>query len=80
MKDKCDALRLGKAGAIVSAVMMALLWIGWQVGIYANAAQQMANWHLFFSQSIGGLIAGVIEGAVHGFIWLYLLAWIYNKL
>jgi len=40
----------------------------------------MAEWHFFFSPSVTGIITGMIEGAIHGFVVLYVGAWLYNKL
>jgi len=79
MATKLNELALGYASAIVSAVFMLLLGIGWNVGIYSGAAEQMAKWHMFFSPSIGGIITGMIEAAVISFIFAYVFAWVYNK-
>ncbi len=76
---KCNALALGYAGAILSAAYMLLLSILAYFGIYANAAEQMARWHMFYSLTVVGTITGMIEAAVHGFVALYVLAWLYNK-
>jgi len=72
-------LALGYAAAIISAIGMLLLGIGWNIGVYANAAEQMAKWHLFFSQSMGGIIGGMIEAAIISFVFVYAFGWIYNK-
>ena len=79
-KFELNALKLGYTGAILSAVCMLLLGIFGNLGIYASAAQQMMNWHMFFDLSLLGIITGIIEAAVHGFIAGYLIAWVYNKL
>ena len=77
--SKINALGLGYAGAIVSAVFMLLLGIGWNTGVYQSAAEQMAKWHLFFTPSLGGILAGMVEAAVWSFVGLYAFAWLYNK-
>lgn len=77
--SKCNALSLGYAGAIIYATWMLLLSMAASLGIYVNAAEQMMEWHLFYSLSIVGTITGMIEAAVHGFVFLYVLAWLYNK-
>jgi hypothetical protein len=51
-----NKLTLGYTAAILSAFGMLLLGIGWNIGVYTKAAEQMAKWHLFFSPSIGGLL------------------------
>ncbi|MBR9690684.1 hypothetical protein GOV08_03285 [Candidatus Woesearchaeota archaeon] len=58
---------------------MLLLGILGNLGIYTSAAEQMMKWHTFFSLSIGGIIAGMIEAAIISFVFLYLFGWIYNK-
>jgi hypothetical protein len=76
---KLNALALGYATAILSAVCMLLLGILGNLGIYTSAVQAMQQWHLFFSLSIVGIIAGMIEAAVSGFIIAYVFGWLYNK-
>lgn len=77
---KLNAKALGYAAAIISAICMGLLGILANLGIYTGAAKQMREWHMFFSLSIGGIITGMIEAAIIGFIFGYAFAWIYNKL
>ncbi len=78
-EQKCNALALGYSIAILSAIYMLALGILGSLGVYTSAVEAMQQWHVFFSPSIGGIIAGIIEGAVHGFIIGYLIAYIYNK-
>ncbi len=78
-KNGLNELALGYAGAAVSAAGMLLLGIGWNVGVYTGAAEAMAQLHLFFSQNVLGIITGMIEAAVWGFVGLYALGWCYNK-
>lgn len=59
---------------------MLLLGILGNLRVYMGAVEQMQKWHMFFSLSIGGIIAGMIEGAVWGFIIVYVFVWLYNKL
>lgn len=77
-----NELNFGFAGAIISAICMLLLGILgiWNVGIYTGAVNMMQNTHMFFSLSVGGIILGMIEVAIIGFVSLYLFALIYNKL
>ncbi len=72
-------LALGYSAAIISAVCMVLLGLFGRMGIYTGAAGMMQQWHMFFGISILGVIFGAIEAAVLGFIWGYVLAWVYNK-
>ncbi len=74
-----NALALGYAGAAVSAAGMLLLSIGAKLGLYTRAAERMMDWHMFYSLSAGGIIAGMIEAAVWSFVFLYALAWVYDR-
>lgn len=76
---KLNETALGYAGAGISAACMLLLGIGWNIGVYESAAEQMAEWHLFFSPSVGGIVGGMVEAAVWGFIALYAFGWLYNR-
>ena len=76
---KLNELALGFAAAALSSVCMLLLGIGWNLGLYSEAAEQMAKWHLFFSPSFLGILGGVIEAAIWSFVGAYVFAWLYNK-
>jgi hypothetical protein len=79
MAEKLNELALGYAGAIISALAMLLLGIGGNIGLYAGAARQMMQWHMFFSLGPLGVITGMIEAAVFSFVVLYAFGWAYNK-
>ena len=79
MAEKLNALALGYAGAILSAVGMGALGILGNIGVITNIVESMMRWHIFFSLSVIGIITGMIEAAVFNFILLYALAWLYNK-
>ncbi len=79
MNTKLNALVLGYAAAIVAAIAMLILGILGKIGIYSNAVRMMQQWHIFFSLSIGGIIAGMIEAAVISFVFAFLFGVIYNK-
>lgn len=76
---KLNPLAFGYASAIVSAFGMLLLGIGWNIGVYSGAAEQMGRWHMFFSRSVFGIIGGMVEAAVISFVFIYLLVWLYNR-
>jgi|ETNmetMinimDraft_2_1059921.scaffolds.fasta_scaffold147592_2 hypothetical protein len=80
MGEELNPKALGYAGAILSAAGMLILGILGNLGIYTSAVEAMQQWHLFFSLSITGIIAGIVEAAVASFVVLYLFGWIYNKL
>lgn len=75
LNEKSLALSL----AIVAAISMLLLGIAGNIGVYTGAVEMMLQWHMFFSLSIGGIIAGMIEAGVISFIAGWLIAWFYNK-
>ena len=79
MTEKLNPLALGYAIAIVSAAFMLLLGILGNIGIYTGAVNMMQQWHMFFSLSIGGIVAGMIEATVIGFVFAYAFGWLYNK-
>ena len=78
MDAKIKPIPLGYAAGIISAVVMLLLGIGGNLGIYMGAVEMMQRWHLLFSSSILGIILGMLEAAVISFILAYSLAWLYN--
>lgn len=80
MDKKLNSLSLGYAGAIISALMMLLLGVLGNLGYYKSGVEAMKQWHIYFSLSFGGIIMGIIEGAVVSFLFLYLFGWLYNKL
>ncbi len=73
-------LALAGAAAIVVAIIMLLLGILGNIGVYTGAVEMMQQWHVFFSPSIGGIIAGMFEAVVITFVFVYLFAFIYNRL
>jgi len=80
MDNKLNPLFFGYAGAIISAFAMLLLGIFGNIGFYTGAVKMMEDWYMFFTPTIGGIIAGIIEAAIISFIFFYLFAWVYNKM
>ena len=78
-KARLNPLALGGAAAAIAAIIMLLLGILGNIGVYTGAVEAMQQWHVFFSLSIGGIIAGIVEGAVVTFVFAYLFGFIYNK-
>ena len=79
MAEKLNALALGYAGAIISAVGMLLLGLLGGMGLYMGAVGMMSQGHMFFSLSVVGIITGMVEAAIIGFVFLYAFGWVYNK-
>ncbi|MDA1337582.1 MAG: hypothetical protein O3C23_02355 [bacterium] len=80
MGTQLHLLALSIAGAIVAAALMLLLGILGNMGLYLGAVETMQEWHMFFDLSIGGIIAGMIEGAIITFVVIYAFVWLYEKL
>ncbi len=78
MNETMNPLALGYAGATVGAGVMLLLGVLGNMGVYTSAVNMMRQWHLFFSLTPTGIIAGMVEAAVVSFILLYALGWLYN--
>ncbi|MDP2730625.1 MAG: hypothetical protein Q8O55_09075 [Dehalococcoidales bacterium] len=79
-KAKLKPLALAGAAAIIAALIMLLLGILGNIGVYIGAVDMMQQWHMFFSLSIVGIIAGMLEAVVITFVFVYLFGFIYNKL
>lgn len=73
-----DSVALGGAAAVVSAVAMLLLGAFGAIGVYEDAVEAMAQWHLFFAPTALGTVAGMVEAAVIGFVFTYAFARVYN--
>lgn len=80
MNDKLNVFAFGAAAAIVAAIGMLILGILGNLGIYSGAVSMMSQWHMFFSLTPLGILAGMVEAAVITFVFIYLFGWIYNKL
>ncbi len=78
--QKLNSNAFASAGAVVAAIGMLFLGIAGNIGVYNGAVQMMEQWHIFFSPSVGGIIAGMIEASAITYVCLYLFTWVYNKL
>jgi len=74
-----NAAAFGYTGAIISAAIMLLLGILGNLGIYMQAVKQMQDWHMFFSLTVLGVLGGIVEAAVIGFILSYSFGLVYNS-
>ena len=79
MNEKINQLSFGYAGAIISGLCMLVLGILGNLGIYLGAVKMMQQVHVFFNLSLSGIITGIIEAVIIGFVGFYVFAWIYNK-
>jgi hypothetical protein len=79
-KLKLDPLALAIAAAIIAAIIMLVLGILGNLGVYMGAVRMMEEAHIFFDLTPVGIITGMIEAAVITFIFAYPLGWLYNVL
>ena len=80
MSEKLSPKGFGLALAAISALVMLGLGVLGNLGIYTGAVEQMQGWHMFFSLSVGGIIAGMVEAAVWGSVFGFVFAWLYNRI
>ena len=80
MNNKISPLAASLTAAIVSALLMLVLGIFGNIGIYESAVESMQRWHMFFDLSVVGIIGGMIEAAVIAFVIVIISVWIYNML
>ncbi len=79
MATELNKLALGYAAATVAATGMLVLGILGKLNIYTGAVSMMQQWHVFFSLSLGGILAGMVEAGVISFIAAYYFAAVYIK-
>jgi hypothetical protein len=77
---KLHAHKLALAAALVSAAGMLLLSLLNGVGLYQSAASQMMGWHMYYRPNATGTLFGMIEAAVITYIYVFPIAWVYNRL
>jgi hypothetical protein len=79
MTGKLNSLAFGITAAIVSALSMLILGILGNIGLYEDAVYMMSQWHMFFTLTPFGILAGMIESAVISFVFFYIFGGIYNR-
>lgn len=78
MPKKLESKQLATTFAVWSALLMLILWVLANMGIYVTAAEMMAQWHVFFNLTFTGLIAGMIEAAIVSYVLVLVFVWVYN--
>jgi len=78
MFGKLDPLAVGYASGILYGVGLLALGVVANLGMYRRAADLLSQMHMFFSLSFLGLVGGMIEGGVLGFISGLVFATVYN--
>ena len=79
MAEKLNVLAFGYTAAMLFAACKLLIGILANFGIYEGAAQRMMMEYMFYTLAPFGIIAGMLEAAIIGFLFGYAFAWIYNK-
>lgn len=79
MVQKLNELALGYSLAILSGLCMLALGILGNLGLYLGGVGMMQEWHMFFSLSFTGIITGIIEALIYGFVGGWLIAYFYNR-
>ncbi len=80
MTNKFNVSALGISASLVAALSMLILGIFGHMGIYLGAVEMMRQWHMFFSLTPLGILAGMLEAAIISFVSFVLFGWIYNKI
>lgn len=57
-------------------LIMSLLALG---GLYTAAYEVMIAFHVFADLTIAGIIFGILEAGITGYVFGALLAWLYNR-
>ncbi len=70
---------LGKAIAIYFGSTMLIMSIAALNGYYLGAWSVMINFHFFAGLTAFGILMGVLEAALCGYVSGYAIAWLYNK-
>ena len=80
MNTKLNTFAFAGAACIVAAILMLILGILGNLNLYTGAVSMMGQWHIFFSLTPIGILAGMIEAAISTFVFVYLFGVIYNKI
>jgi len=70
---------LGLSFAIYSGLCMLILSLLGIAGYAESAIKVMESFHIWFSISFVGIIAGILEAGIFGFVSGIIIAFLYNK-
>lgn len=74
-----DAKKLGVAGGILGGLFMLVFTL---VSVFTGYAHDwlvlFSSFYPGYSVSVVGSLIGLVYGFIDGFVWLFLLGWIYN--
>ena len=79
-KNKLNTSSIALAAAVWSALLMLVIWLLANMGLYVSAAEQMSKWHMFFNLTVIGLVSGMIEAGVISFLLVYSFATVYTMI
>lgn len=78
MTAQLNSNALGLSLGLLSGLCMLVLGLFGLIGVYEGAVQMMVDFHLFFSVDAVGILTGILEGAVWGYVLGGLTAAFYN--
>jgi len=79
VSPRLDPLPFAAAAATVAAVIMLLLGLFGAIGVYEGGVKMMEQWHLFFTPTLVGTIAGILEAVIITGVFTYLFVELYNR-
>ncbi len=78
-KQTLNVLGLGYAFALLRVVVVLVVGVLGLLGYAQGAVSLLETVHFTFSLTVAGIIAGLAETALWGFLMGMLFAWIYNR-
>ena len=64
-KNKLNTSSIALAAAVWSALLMLVIWLLANMGLYVSAAEQMSKWHMFFNLTVIGLVIPPCQNCCH---------------
>lgn len=78
---KLDAMKFGLAGGIITAVLTFALALGATfAGVGGAMIDSLASLYVGYEASIVGGLIGAVWAFVEGFVFFYMMAWLYDYL
>lgn len=71
---RLDPLPFAAAAATGATVIMLLLGVFGAIGVYKGGVEMMGEWHLFFTPTLVGTIAGILEAVIITGVFTYVFA------
>jgi hypothetical protein len=78
---KLDAIKFGLAGGIISAILTFALALGAAfAGVGGGLVDSLASLYVGYEATIVGGLIGALWAFVEGFVFFYMMAWLYAYL